>query len=119
LGRAGGKSNAEKHSSSAIFKQAEHSFSTYEKVIGQWPIKGCPKVLYSRRNKQMPKFKQGSKVGVRLDTSSPYRGRTGIVGKEPIKDSSGYWYMVQFVSKGFSRVYRFVEQDLELMNTVT
>jgi hypothetical protein len=64
----------------------------------------------------MSKFKQVDKVRVRLDTASPYRGRVGIVGEQPIRDSFGFWYMVKFVSKGFSRNYCFVEQDLELMN---
>ena len=49
----------------------------------------------------MPKFKKGDKVKVRLDTSSPYRGRTGIVDEAPIEDSYGFWYMVKFESKGF------------------
>jgi len=33
----------------------------------------------------MPKFKKGDKVKVRVDTTSPYRGRIGIVDREPIK----------------------------------
>jgi hypothetical protein len=65
----------------------------------------------------MTKFKQLDNVRVRCDTESPYRGRTGIVGAEPVKDSFGFWYMVKFESKGFTRNYRFVEQDLELMNS--
>lgn len=64
----------------------------------------------------MPKFKKGDKVRVRLDTSSAYRGRTGTVDEEPEKDSFGYWYMVKFESKGFTRSYRFIEQDLEAIN---
>lgn len=62
----------------------------------------------------MPKFKKGDKIKVRLDTTSPYRGHIGTVDEEPIKDSFGFWYMVKFESKGFTRNYRFVEQDLEL-----
>jgi hypothetical protein len=64
----------------------------------------------------MPKFKRGEKVRVRLDTSSPYRGRIGIIDEEPVKDSYGFWYTVKFESKGFIRSYRFVEQDLEAIS---
>jgi hypothetical protein len=64
----------------------------------------------------MPKFKKGDKVRVRMDTASPYRGRIGTVDEEPIKDSYGFWYMVKFESKGFTRNYRFVEHDLEAIN---
>jgi hypothetical protein len=64
----------------------------------------------------MPKFKKGDRVKVRLDTNSPYRGRSGIVNENPIKDSYGYWYMVKFESKGYTPAYRFVEQDLEAMS---
>ena len=49
----------------------------------------------------------------RMDTASPYRGRIGTVDEEPIKDSYGFWYMVKFESKGFTRNYRFLEHDLE------
>jgi hypothetical protein len=61
----------------------------------------------------MPKFKRGDKVMVRIDTSSPYRGRIGTVNEEPRKDSYGFWYMVKFESKGFARNYEFLEHDLE------
>ncbi len=64
----------------------------------------------------MPKFKKGEPVTVRPDTTSPYRGRIGIVDEEPIKDSYGFWYMVKFESKGFTRSYRFLEQDLKPSN---
>ena len=63
----------------------------------------------------MPKFKKGDKVKVRIDTSSPYRGRIGTVDEEPIMDSYGFWYIVKFESKGFTRSYRLVEQDLEAL----
>ena len=63
----------------------------------------------------MPKFNKGDNVRVRLDNASPYRGRTGTVDEEAIGDSFGYWYMVKFTSKGFSRSYRFNEEDLELI----
>jgi ribosomal protein L21E len=64
----------------------------------------------------MPKFKKGDKVRVRLDTSSPYRGRIGTVDEEPAKDSYGFWYMVKFESEGFRRSYRFLERDLEAVS---
>ena len=61
----------------------------------------------------MPKFNKGDKVRVRMDTASPYRGHIGTVDEEPNKDSYGFWNMVKFETKGFTRSYRFVEQDLE------
>ena len=61
----------------------------------------------------MPKFKKGDKVRVRLDTTSPYRGRIGIVNENPINDSHGVWYAVKFESKEHAPTYRFGEQDLE------
>ncbi len=61
----------------------------------------------------MPKLKKGDKVRVRLDTTSPYRGRIGIIDEEHAKDSYGFWYTVKFETTGFTRSYRFAEQDLE------
>ncbi len=62
----------------------------------------------------MPKFKKGDRVKVKLDNSSPYRGRNGTISEEPLVDSYGFWSMVKFESAGFSRVYRFLESDLEI-----
>jgi hypothetical protein len=64
----------------------------------------------------MPTLKKGDKVRIRLDTASPYRGRTGVVDEEPIEDSFGFWYMVKFESKGYIRNYRFLEKDLVSVN---
>jgi hypothetical protein len=64
----------------------------------------------------MAKFKKGDKVKVRLDTASPYRGRSGTVTENPINDSYGFWYMVKFESAGYSPSYRFIEQDLEAVS---
>ena len=64
----------------------------------------------------MPKFKKGDKVKVRVDTTSPYRGRIGIVDREPIKVSTGFSYTVKFESTGFTRSYLFAEHDLEAVN---
>jgi hypothetical protein len=63
----------------------------------------------------MPKFNKGDKVKVRLDNASPFRGHVGVIDEEVIGDSFGYWYMVKFNSKGFIRSYRFIEDDLELV----
>jgi transcription antitermination factor NusG len=63
----------------------------------------------------MSEFEKGDKVRVRLDTASPYRGRIGIVDKET-EDSSRFWYVVKFESKGFSRSYSVAEIDLEKIN---
>lgn len=61
----------------------------------------------------MLKFKKGDKVRVRLDSASPYRGRIGVVDKEPEKDSFRFWYMVKFESRGLAAVNRFAEEELE------
>jgi hypothetical protein len=61
----------------------------------------------------MPKFKKGDRVRVRLDTSSPYRGRIEIVDEEPTQDSNGFWYILKFESGGFTRSYRFLERHVE------
>ena len=64
----------------------------------------------------MPKFKEGDRVRVRLDTASPYRGRIGVVNGEPSQDSFGYSYVVKFEARGLTIVYRFVERDLEAVS---
>jgi hypothetical protein len=64
----------------------------------------------------MPNFKKGDKVKVRLDTSSPYRGRIGIVDEEPTQVSYKFWYTLKFESRGFKSSYQFAEQDLETIS---
>ena len=59
----------------------------------------------------MPKFKKGDKVRVRMDTTSPFRGRIGTIDEEP--NEKAFYYMVKFESAGFTRAYFFAEQDLE------
>jgi len=60
-----------------------------------------------------PKFEKGSMVKVSSSSASPYRGRTGVVDKAPVKDIFRFWYMVRFVSKGLPAVGRFAEEELE------
>jgi curved DNA-binding protein CbpA len=62
---------------------------------------------------KVPKFQKGSKVKVSLTSASPYRGRTGVVDKEPVKDSFRFWYMVKFESRGLPTISRFAEEELE------
>jgi len=64
----------------------------------------------------MPKYKKGDKVKVRVDTTSPYRGRIGIINREPIKNSAEFSYTVKFESSRFTRSYLFAEHDLEAVN---
>ena len=61
----------------------------------------------------VPKFKKGSKVRVSFNSASPYRDHTGIVDKEPLKDSFRFWYVVKFESKGLATVSRFAEEELD------
>jgi DnaJ-class molecular chaperone len=62
---------------------------------------------------RVPRFKKGSKVKVSLNSASPYRGRTGVVDEEPLKDTFRFWYMVKLESKGFAAISRFAEEELE------
>ncbi len=61
----------------------------------------------------VPKFKKGSKVRVSFNSASPYRDHTGVVDKEPLKDTFRFWYMVKFESKSFASGNRFAEEELE------
>ena len=58
-----------------------------------------------------PKFKAGSKVKITSRTS-PYMDHTGVICKEPAKDSMRFWYMVKFESNGLPAVDRFAEEQL-------
>jgi len=64
----------------------------------------------------MPKFKKGDKVRIRLDSSSINRGHIGTIDEEAKKHTLGFWYMVKLEMLGFTGVYPFAEQDLELIN---
>jgi len=61
----------------------------------------------------VPKFQKGSKVKVKADSPSPYRGQTGVVDKEPTKDAFRFWYMAKIESRGLTTVRRFAEEELE------
>lgn len=60
-----------------------------------------------------PKFKKGSKVKINVNYLSPYRGHTGVVDREPVKDTFRFWYMVRIESKGLTTIRRFAEEELE------
>ncbi|MGQ9545650.1 MAG: J domain-containing protein [Dehalococcoidia bacterium] len=62
---------------------------------------------------KVPKFKQGTKVKIGANSPSQYRGCTGVVDKEPIKDAFRFWYMVRIESNGLTAVRRFAEEELE------
>jgi hypothetical protein len=61
----------------------------------------------------MAKFEKGQTVKVRTDTTSPYRGRIGVVAREPVKKGFDFLYIVKFEGRGFSPVVEFIEKDLE------
>jgi transcription antitermination factor NusG len=63
----------------------------------------------------MAKFKKGDKVRIRVDTSSPFRGRIGIVDSEPTESANLVGYMVKLESKGNTSTCLFDEQVLETM----
>jgi curved DNA-binding protein CbpA len=65
---------------------------------------------YARR---VSKFKKGSKVRVKADSPSAYRGQIGVVDKEPEKDAFRFWYMARIESRGLTTVRRFAEEELE------
>jgi curved DNA-binding protein CbpA len=60
-----------------------------------------------------PRFKLGTKVRIKADSPSPYRGRIGVVDKEPTKDAFRFWYMARIESRGLTTVRRFAEEELE------
>jgi curved DNA-binding protein CbpA len=62
---------------------------------------------------RVPKFKKGSKVKIGVNSYSQYRGYTGFVDKEPMKDAFRFWYMVKIKFNGFTVVNRFAEEELE------
>jgi len=62
---------------------------------------------------RVPRFQTGNRVRVSPGSASPYRGRTGVVDRDPIKDAFRFWYMVRFESKGLSPVSRLAEEELE------
>jgi curved DNA-binding protein CbpA len=69
---------------------------------------------YGRR---VAKFRKGSPVAVSAHSPSPYRGHTGLVDKEPVRDAFRFWYMVKIESRGLTTVRRFAEEELERRTT--
>jgi transcription antitermination factor NusG len=62
---------------------------------------------------KMPKFEKGDKVRVRSDSTSPYKGCTGVV-EGVIKEESGFLYIVQFGRSGdLALTDNFMEEDLQ------
>lgn len=80
------------------------------------PIKRRDYDLHRGYVRRVPTFKKGNKVKIGVNSPSPYRGHTGVVDKEPIKDTFRFWYMVRFESKGLTTVRRFAEEELEELN---
>jgi transcription antitermination factor NusG len=61
----------------------------------------------------MPKFEKGDKVRVRLNSTSPYKGCTGVV-ERVIKEKSGFLYIVQFGRSGdLALTDNFLEEELQ------
>jgi curved DNA-binding protein CbpA len=77
------------------------------------PIKRREYDLPRGYGRRVPKFKKGGKVKISSNSPSQYRGNTGVVDKEPIKDTFRFWYMVRIESKGLTTVRRFAEEELE------
>ena len=77
------------------------------------PIKRREYDLPRGYGSRVPKFKKGSKVKISVNYPSPYSGHTGVVDKEPVKDTFRFWYMVRIESKGLTAVNRLAEEQLE------
>jgi len=75
------------------------------------PIKRREYDLPRGYGSRVPKFKKGSKVKISVNYPSPYSGQTGVVDKDPVKDTFRFWYMVRIESKGLTA--RFAEEELE------
>lgn len=61
----------------------------------------------------VPLLEKGTQVKVNSSSASLYRGRTGVVDKDPIKDTFRFWYMIRFESQGFEAISRFAEEELD------
>jgi len=77
------------------------------------PIKRREYDLPRGYGRRLTKFKKGSKVKISVNSPSQYRGHTGFVDKEPVKDAFRFWYMVKIEFKGFTAANRFAEEELE------
>jgi curved DNA-binding protein CbpA len=77
------------------------------------PIKRREYDLPRGYGRMAPKFNKGSKVKIKADSPSAYRGQIGVVDKEPTKDAFRFWYMARIESRGLTTVRRFAEEELE------
>ena len=77
------------------------------------PIKRREYDLPRGYGRMAPKFKKGSKVKIKADSPSAYRGQIGVVDKEPTKDAFRFWYMARIESRGLTTARRFAEEELE------
>jgi curved DNA-binding protein CbpA len=77
------------------------------------PIKRREYDLPRGYGRMTAKFKRGSKVKIKADSPSAYRGRTGVVDQEPSRDAFRFWYMARIESRGLTTVKRFAEEELE------
>jgi DnaJ-class molecular chaperone len=62
---------------------------------------------------RVPKFKKGSKVRIKADSPSQYRGYVALVDREPINDTFRFWYMARIEWAGLTTLRRFAEEELE------
>ena len=85
-------------------------------VILSDPIKRREYDLPRGYGSRVPKFNKGSKVKISSNSPSLYRGHTGFVDKEPIKDTFRFWYMVRIESNGLTAVRRFAEEELKKLH---
>ena len=60
----------------------------------------------------IPKFKKGDKIKIRVSADSQFRGRTGIIEKEP-NEIANMAYIVKIESPGFTPTCQVYEKDLE------
>lgn len=79
------------------------------------PIKRREYDLPRGYGRMTPKFKRGSKVKIKADSPSAYRGQTGVVDQEPSRDAFRFWYMAKIESRGLATVRRFAEEELEAL----
>jgi curved DNA-binding protein CbpA len=77
------------------------------------PIKRREYDLPRGYGRMTAKFKKGSKVKIKADSPSAYRGQIGVVDKEPTRDAFRFWYMARIESRGLTTVRRFAEEELE------
>ena len=64
----------------------------------------------------MAKYKKGDRVRISSGANSQFRGRTGVIEREPNDYANTSGYIVKIESQGFSPTCQVLEKDLEAIS---